>query len=440
MDYEFSPRHLLSPEIEYELKIRNVNSRKDRSEKIKILARLLHREAQGSDIIDLENYESSFDDERDAINSTIVNITSLILDFEGNPADSLFNRIKSRLAHVTGRVQRLDVPDEGDNRDEIKNFKEETYATCLELDAEVHDKIITDTLTTDPNQSATGRLSTVNIPPPVVTCSKKQILLSDLNVKFNGDPNLVYNFIERITEIAHARGVTDEDLFKSAVELFVGDAFVWYRSVKNIVLNWPDLLLRLKTDFLSPCIEDEIWDQIKSRKQRKDESVILFIAQIENLFTRLSRTPCEATKVKILKQNLLPEYISQLALSVIDSVQDLVNLVKRLEEANYLKNKNRNLSNRQTMQTCEIYRNNNHNNNANFNNEQRTNTPNFSSRVFERNVSAQHPTASNYAMKCWNCNKIGHLYSSCRLKKNKFCFRCGAANVTVKTCSRCKKN
>lgn len=434
MDYEFLPRHLLLNEIDYELKIRNVNSRKDRSEKIKILSRLLQRENLGTDIIDLENYDSTFEEERDAINSTIVSITSLVVDFEGNPADTLFQRIKSRIAHVTGRVQRIIVP-EGD--DDIRFYKQETYATCLELDANVHDKLVPTTPPPNPNLNFSGRPSTINNPPTVVTCSKERVNLSNLNVKFNGNASQVYDFIERITEVAHARSITEDDLFKSAVELFVGDAFVWYRSIKNIVLNWHDLLLRLKTDFLSPCVEDETWDQIKSRKQRRDEPVILFVAQLENLFSRLSRNPCEATKVKIIKQNLLPEYISQLALSIIDSVQDLVNLVKRLEEANYLKYKNRGTSNRHPNQTCEIF----NQSRNNFDNGQRP-KPSFSrSRTYDQKIATPNrDTEDKKTLKCWNCDKAGHLYSVCRLKRNKFCFRCGTANVTVKTCFRCSKN
>ena len=51
--------------------------------------------------------------------------------------------------------------------------------------------------------------------------------------------------------------------------------------------------------------------------------------------------PCESTKIKYIKQNLLPEYITQLALHFPESVQELTSLVKRLEEASSIKNKSR---------------------------------------------------------------------------------------------------
>lgn len=78
------PRHLLLSEIDYELKIRGSYSRRDRADKIKILSRLLYRESQGANLINLEDYVTTFETERDQINETAVSIASLILDFEGN--------------------------------------------------------------------------------------------------------------------------------------------------------------------------------------------------------------------------------------------------------------------------------------------------------------------------------------------------------------------
>ena len=54
---------------------------------------------------------------------------------------------------------------------------------------------------------------------------------------------------------------------------------------------------------------------------------------MENLFTRLSRLPYETTRVKHIKFNLIPEYLTQLALHPVDSINDLITLVRRLEEA-----------------------------------------------------------------------------------------------------------
>lgn len=116
---------------------------------------------------------------------------------------------------------------------------------------------------------------------------------------------------------------------------------MWYRSIKCLVSNWNSLLEQLKTDFFRGDIDEDIWDQIKLRKQKRNESIALYFAHVENLFQRLTRIPAEITKVSYIRKNLLPEYISQLALLDINTIEKLKELCRKIEEAEYLKNKNK---------------------------------------------------------------------------------------------------
>lgn len=75
--------------------------------------------------------------------------------------------------------------------------------------------------------------------------------MSDLYLKFSGDSNTVYSFLEHVTEIEQSRNITSDELFSSDVELFKGDAFVWYRSIKGSVHNWQELVEALIRDFLN---------------------------------------------------------------------------------------------------------------------------------------------------------------------------------------------
>jgi hypothetical protein len=424
MDYKFVPKHLLLPEIDYELKIRGSFTNRDRAEKIKILSRLLFRESQGSELIDLEDYDSTFEEEREAINDTAVSIASLILEFEGNPKDTLLSRIRSRIAHLTGRVQRLEVSDDSENK---KTYKQEMYITCLSLDADVHEKIKSDVDITDLNAGVLAQQPVINVTTPPLSCSNNNFSLHKWNIKFSGDANTVFNFLEKVTDYATARNVSDEVLFEGFIELVEGKAFTWYRSVKSSVLNWEDLKTKLKNDFLPPNYEDEIWEQIKARKQRKGEPVVLFFAELENLFNRISRIVCEATRVKFLRQNLLPDYLSHIALSNTDTVQELLAVVKRLEEAEYFKNKN--IAYRESRNKVTPLRR----------------TAPQVSEVAEENLTVPSVSDSknenaSKTLICWNCQKSGHTYTSCKFKRNKFCFRCGAKNVTVNSCKKCSKN
>ncbi|CAG9765681.1 unnamed protein product [Ceutorhynchus assimilis] len=114
-----SPRHLLVSEIDYELKFRGVLANCGRPEKITLLKRLLDKVAQGGNQSNVGVYKFTFafPTESIEIDTTIASITTLVADFEGNPSDTLFLKIKTRLAHVMARIQRLIVP-EDDTKDE----------------------------------------------------------------------------------------------------------------------------------------------------------------------------------------------------------------------------------------------------------------------------------------------------------------------------------
>lgn len=96
------------------------------------------------------------------------------------------------------------------------------------------------------------------------------------------------------------------------------------------------LLFYLKVNFF-PDFDDEIWDDIKSRKQGRSEPTVIFIAVMETLFSRLSRPPVDSTKVKFIRRNLLPQYLSQLTLFETDRVEELVKCCEKLENAAFVK-------------------------------------------------------------------------------------------------------
>ena len=61
---------------------------------------------------------------------------------------------------------------------------------------------------------------------PVVTCSAGKQPISSWGIKFNGDSKNIFYFLERVSDLSQARNVSEEELFTSAVEFFVGEAFI----------------------------------------------------------------------------------------------------------------------------------------------------------------------------------------------------------------------
>jgi hypothetical protein len=468
MEFAFKPSHLVVDELNYELAIRGIQSSRSVEEKRKILARQLEKDKSHSGCtLKLEEYDCNFDTEATAINCSFDAIATLIADFEGTTNDSIYKRAVSRINHVTGRVQRLQLPEEG--AAEAETFKKEAFTTCCKLDADLHAKLQT-TVVPPLTHDESFMQPIINVAPPTVTCSSRSVPISDWKIKFGGDAKEVYNFLDRVNEYSQARGVTEGELFKAAAEFFIGDAFLWFLQIKPTLHSWVSLVEQLKADFLPPHAEDDIWDSIKSRKQNRNESIVIFSAVMENLFKRLSRPPHETTKVNCIRKNLLPEYISHLALTDIDTVANLVKLCKKLEEANYLKNKSMRPKVSEVCTSCQTCRqvdtlqpedrpstsktmsSTSSFNRSKFQNKSNSNNFNKNSSVkkersYVRNQtkdseieSTRENIAGTNEILCWNCNLPNHSFRNCSAKRNKFCYRCGLSGVTIKTCSKCSKN
>lgn len=451
--YSFQTNHLLEYELDYELKIRLLTSQRTVADKIKIFSRLRKGElAEPGKIINLNVCTISFEEERDGIQRSILSIQNVIDEFDGNASDSAINRVQSRLAHVTGRAQRIPIPENEVEAKLVRSYIQEVTSTCLLMEAELFEKIPADQNV----EPLINKPPVIHVAAPVVHCATRNLPISEWQVNFNGEPKKLYSFLERITELAQARDVSHNELFKSAAEFFTGDAFVWYRSIKSNVKDWDALVVKLKNDFLHDDIDDDLWEQIKRRKQKKGESTVVFIAHLEALFCRLSRPPAEATKVKHIKQNLFSDFISRLALSDITTVEQLSNLCRKLEEADYLKDKGKPRD--QVASFSESSNSKTFKNFSNYNNKQNkfrksfgNNSKNISNQSTSKNVSGvsnDRPKSNNDVkanktksnVVCWNCKLPNHTYLDCRANRGIFCYKCGESNVRTSTCPKCSKN
>ncbi|KAJ3661614.1 hypothetical protein Zmor_006002 [Zophobas morio] len=149
----------------------------------------------------------------------------------------------------------------------------------------------------------------------------------------------VYQFLERVEELAKARHASKIDLYASAIALFEDKALLWFRSVRSRISDWDALITALKQEFLPPDYDDILWDEIKARVQGKSETITIFVAVMETLFSRLTRPPVETTKVKVIRKNLLPHYLMHLSLVDVKTVQELLVQCKKIEEMNAMRNR-----------------------------------------------------------------------------------------------------
>lgn len=79
--------------------------------------------------------------------------------------------------------------------------------------------------------------------------------------------------------------------------------------------------------------EFEFMDEIRRRTQGQHEKIVTYIAVVQNLFKKLGVSyPPEATRIKMIRRNILPSSQTPLALHTTNSLSYLVSLGKTDEE------------------------------------------------------------------------------------------------------------
>lgn len=267
--------------------------------------------------------------------------------------------------------------------------------------------------------------------------------VSKWNIKFSGNTQKlgVNEFLERVNELRNARNVSSQQLFNSAVDLFEGQALIWYRAIKHRVSTWNELATLLRSDFLPLDYDEELWSEIRARKQGQDEKPSIFIAVMINLFHRLSSPPEMSQQLKQIIKNLHPYYASHLSLMEVESLDSLSRYCRLLEETKLQNNKfrNPNLASGVTLEPDLAYKPTGkqsiHSLSTNNNSVSCVDKSNFDSRYHRRSS-----TRANFNnVRCWNCRDLGHTFRYCLKERKTFCFVCGSPGVVYSSCSNCNK-
>lgn len=269
------------------------------------------------------------------------------------------------------------------------------------------------------------------------------VVLSKWKVAFDGTSS-VFSFLERVEEMRQSRGVTKDQLLRGAAELFSGDALTWFRSIRHRVSDWDDLVRRLKASFLPHDYEESLWSEIRNRTQHPSEKVVVYVAIMENLFNRLPVQPSEESRIAIVKRNLQPDYLTHLALQPISSMEKLVDVCHRLEEAKIVASRYRlpptsgaNLVEPELSATRARGRTSSVHEISEAQQVRGNDTPQ-APYTEPRMITTLKPIVAE--VNCWNCRSQGHLHKACVQPKQKFCYRCGLSQVTVRTCPKCSGN
>lgn len=320
--------------------------------------------------------------------------------------------------------------------------------------------------------SGNGESSTPALPMNIaVTCDRGGS--NELcKLKYDGK-TCVRAFIQRITEFCEARNIPGSKALSYATEIFTGDALHWYRSVKNRVFCWSDLIFLLRQDFDQSDFDYRLLSEIRARSQGETENITIYLSIMSGLFSRLSKTVPEDEKLEIILHNIRPCYASTLAsvsdIKTLDSLQTLCRNYENIQSrlANFREpstatsntlapefsyNGNRNKTNntfkssfpKQNFNTSfnknQPFANRNHYNYTNKTNYQNTNYPktsntnNYSNKT--NNEKYLHAIEAPKARFCPRCRVDTHNLRQCT-NKDIFCFKCGRKNVKTPQCPDC---
>lgn len=398
------PSTSLVHELDYELKLRKAYSNKANvCLKRKALKRLLEKEIARDPVFDLSSIDLEV--EVSELKNSCDEVKELIERFDRSSVDASVQekKILSRFAHIQGRLNRLPI----DDRVEMlsyREFRDEYRVLLLSMEDDLEEGCQKEEAV-DRAESSIGPGSIQSQIQSVVV-KGKGIPVFKWDLKFDGARESVSSFLERVEELRVARNCSKEEVFASAIDLFSGTALIWFRSIRGKVNDWDSLVKLIRRDFLPSDYDDVLWEQIKDRIQGKNEQVTIFIAVLENLFSRLT-VPCsEQLKIKYIRRNLLPCYSSALALVDAPTVEALSELCRKIEDAN-ISVKHPTTSKIATLEQALTY-------------------------------NTTKPTSDGSRLKCWNCDEDGHVRRDCRKPKRPIhCFGCNEPGVIKPNCPKC---
>jgi len=409
-------------ELEYEIKIRGVVVPADSSlEKNRsILRGLLSKQKLRTAKPTKNTFPRTLDLEQ--ISKSLKDVESLILTLESPIEKSCVDQINDRLRHISERFDRVLPKTDESLEDNFELLETELYSLIGEFEqtkelnqssqVQVLNTSNVDPLANSSNLSTHPVSSKSQVIPPVTFKTPSSNISADVihkwNLKFKGDPGTLLDFLEKVEDLRVARNISKDCLFNSAYDLFDAEALQWFRSNRSRVQSWSELVALLKACFLPFNLDSEINRELADNYQHVTDNVSVFISKSKNLFARLVNPPPEIDRVNLIREHLLPFFIEQTSTQNFNTVDELNDLCVRLEKSRICSNRAGQLL-----------------------------APRRSQPLRAAVSMTQQPSTTT---KCWNCSGP-HNFRSCTKPKIKlFCFRCGTPNVTVNSCTKCKKN
>lgn len=401
--------HLLKDEIAHELSIRRltVNPASRRDSLRKVLKQTADLARRGSlKFTTLE--ESDLSSEITICQHKAEEIEKAIVD--DLPASTL-DRLHSRCKYLQCRLSRLP-----ESSEEVQLLKAAVNSLLERLAKE--DSNPSDSCSSDDQSDTCSRVVTKKIIyKPLSTFN-----VNSLNLKYKGD-TCARTFVTRLEELRVARKISEEAIFRGFPEILDGPALSWFRSNRADFVTYHDVLKALRDDFDIPDLDYQLLQEIRSRTQSRNETIVFFVSTVLGMFERLSTEAPEAEKLDILLRNIRPEYSRELALHDVTSIKQLKSYCKRIELANVRSASFRepNIPSSSSTPTA-VHK-------PHSFNQRRAPTQSHSFVATVNQPDSRPP--------CFRCGMTNHTTNVCRNSRDIVCFKCGTKGVRTPDCTKC---
>lgn len=229
-------------------------------------------------------------------------------------------------------------------------------------------------------------------------CSTKLPDLKRSGILFEGK-TCVREFIVQVEDYFLYRNFDESVLVGAFSELLSGTAAKWFRANRFFIGSWLDLKVALLKRFDKCDFDYFLEHDLRTRKQKYNESLPDFITEILDMSNRLSNPLLESTLINIIKHNMLPIYTPYILGKDIISLDFFTAFGKELEP----------LVDRKPFKVP---------------------VKNFK---FEKSYSS----AVKSTVTCLKCGEIGHSFKNCFKIPGIICFKCKKLGVTTKDCEAC---
>jgi Retrotransposon gag protein len=345
--------------------------------------------------------------ELESIKTKLQQVVQLINDYEGTKHQD--RAIEVKFKSITRRIQLVPETDDAitDLRTEViemLELAEAKYAHMVEAIGTEEEE----PMQTNPHGTAS-------------TSSRKHVPVARWGIQFAGEKKdlSLGAFLERVHELMEARNVSKPDMWAEAVDLFSGQALLWFRSARRRLDTWDQLVSELKKEFQPRDYDHQLKSEILNRTQGSDEKIAIYLAAMDNLFHRLLNPVEEQEQLQIILRNLQPHYSNKLIFQNVPTLDKLRRLCRRIEEE---------------KQKTETFRQPPDTRNSLEPDLGYVATKKSHMATIEASNSTRAPT------QCWNCLTAGHRYRQCpHLLKISFCKGCGTTNALLKKqyCTSC---